>query len=449
MWWEEKTMRTFRCRLQQQPGVLGRLLSALGEAGGDIGEIRVMRQGTADIERDIVVFAANAAAMEKLIAAAQTVPDVELLEVRDDVLEMHQGGKIAIRSRYKIDSLEVLQRVYTPGVAEVCLLIKKDPKLVRRFTSIRHFVAIVTDGTAVLGLGDIGPRAAMPVMEGKASLMETFCGLSGIPILLDTKDVDKIVEAVVAIAPTFSAIQLEDISAPRCFDIESRIQDRVDIPVMHDDQHGTATVVVAALLNAEKMAAGKPLRDCKIGVVGLGAAGMAIGKMLMFYTGRTVRGADLSAGAVKRFEGYGGTASSLEEIMSSCDVVVTVTGAAGLIKPAMVRPDQIILSLSNPVPEIDPAVAMEAGAAFAADGKVVNNVLGFPGIFRGAVDANVARITQDMLLAAARTIAESAPKGEVVPSPLDLNLHRNVARAVARVALEKGLNRDDLTGYFD
>ncbi|MHB8054465.1 MAG: malic enzyme-like NAD(P)-binding protein [Candidatus Aminicenantales bacterium] len=448
MWWEEKTMRTFRCRLRQFPGVLGRLLMTLGEAGGDIGEIRVLRQGTTDVERDIVVFAANPAAMEKLIAVAGTVPDVTLLEVRDDVLEMHQGGKIAIRSRYKIDSLEVLQRVYTPGVAEVCLLIKKDPKLVRRFTSIRHFVAIVTDGTAVLGLGDIGPRAAMPVMEGKASLMETFCGLSGIPILLDTKDVDEIVAAVVAIAPTFSAIQLEDISAPRCFDIETRIQDLVDIPVMHDDQHGTATVVVAALLNAEKVA-GKPIRDCKIGVVGLGAAGMAIGKMLMFYTGRTVRGADISADALKRFEGNGGTASDLGEIMSSCDVVVTVTGAAGLIKPAMVRPGQIILSLSNPVPEIDPAAAMEAGAAFAADGKVVNNVLGFPGIFRGAVDANVRRITQDMLLAAARTIAESAPKGEIVPSPLDPDLHRNVARAVARVALEKSLNRDDLTGYFD
>lgn len=183
--------------------------------------------------------------------------------------------------------------------------------------------------------------------------------------------------------------------------------------------------------------------------MGLGAAGMAIGKMLMFYAGRTVLGADLSADALRRFEGYGGTPSGLGEIMSSCDVVVTVTGAAGLIKPSMVRPGQIILSLSNPVPEIDPAVAMEAGAAFAADGKVVNNVLGFPGIFRGAVDAYVRRITQDMLLAAARAIADSAPKGEIVPSPLDLALHRNVARAVARVALEKGLNRDDLTGYFD
>lgn len=448
MWWEEKTMRTFRCRLRQQPGVLGRLLSTLGTNGGDIGEIRVLRQGTTDVERDIVVFAANPAAMDKLIAAADDVPNVTLLEVRDDVLEMHQGGKIAIRSRYKIDSLEVLQRVYTPGVAEVCLQIQKDPRLVRRFTSIRHFVAIVTDGTAVLGLGDIGPRAAMPVMEGKASLMETFCGLSGVPILLDTKDVDKIVEAVAAIAPTFSAIQLEDISAPRCFDIEDRLQDRVDIPVLHDDQHGTATVVVAALLNAEKRTH-KPLRDCRIGVVGLGAAGMAIGKMLMFYTGRPVAGADKAEQALRRFQENGGTASSLDDIMASCDVVVTVTGAAGLIKPAMVQPGQIILSLSNPVPEITPEAAMKAGAAFAADGKAVNNVLGFPGIFRGAVDANVRRITQDMLLAAARAIAESAPERDVVPSPLDLDLHRRVARAVARVALDKGLNRDDLTGYFD
>lgn len=449
MWWEEKTMRTFRCRLRQIPGVLGRFLSTLGESGGDIGEIRVRRQGTTHVERDIVVFADGPEAMSRLIAVAATVPNVELLEVRDDVLEMHQGGKIAIRSRFKIDSLEVLRRVYTPGVAEVCLEIQKDPKLVRRYTAIRHFVAIVTDGTAVLGLGDIGPLAAMPVMEGKASLMETFSGLSGVPILLSTKDVDEIVEAVVRIAPTFSAIQLEDISAPRCFDIEARIQERVDIPVLHDDQHGTAAVVTATLLNAEKAASAKPLRDCRIGVVGLGAAGMAIGKMLMYYTGRAVYGADLSAEALRRFEGYGGTRSDLKDIMSSCDVVVTVTGVRGLVKPEMVRPGQIILSLSNPVPEIDPAAAMEAGAAFAADGKAVNNVLGFPGIFRGAVDAGVPRITQDMLLAASRAIADSAPAGEIVPSPLDAHLHRNVARAVARVALEKGLNRDDLTGYFD
>ncbi len=449
MWWEEKIMRTFRCRLRQVPGTLGRFLSRLGEGGGDIGEIRVVRQGAGQVERDIVVFADSPAHMDRLVELAGQVVDVELLEVRDDVLEMHQGGKIAIRSRYKIDSLEVLRRVYTPGVAEVCLRIKDDPALARRYTAIRHFVAIVTDGTAVLGLGDIGPQAAMPVMEGKASLMETLCGLSGVPVLLSTQDVDVIVEAVAAIAPTFSAIQLEDISAPRCFDIESRLQERLDIPVMHDDQHGTACVVTAALLNAERTAARKPLADSRIGIVGLGAAGMAISKMLMFLTGRPVAGADLSAAARERLARAGGRPAELGEIMASSDVVVAVTGAAGLIKPPMIRPGQIILALSNPVPEIEPDAARQAGAAFAADGKSVNNVLGFPGIFRGAVDANVRRITQDMLIAAARAIAGSARPGEIVPSPLDRSLHPRVARAVARVALDKGLNRDDLTGYFD
>ncbi len=449
MWWEEKVMRTFRCRLRQVPGTLGRFLSVLGEAGGDIGEIRVTHQGTAHVERDVVVFADGIAAMDRLIAMARTVPDVELLEVRDDVLEMHQGGKIAIRSRYKIDSLEVLRRVYTPGVAEVCLRIRNEPRLARRFTCIRHFVAIITDGTAVLGLGDVGPLAAMPVMEGKASLMETFSGLSGIPILLNTHDVDVIVEAVAAIAPTFSAIQLEDISAPRCFEIETRIQDLVDIPVLHDDQHGTACVVTAALLNAERVAAEKSLRESRIGVIGLGAAGLAISKMLMTLTGRPILGADLVPEARKRLEQAGGTAASLEEIMAGGDVVIAVTGVPGLIRPEMVRSGQIILALSNPAPEIEPAAARAAGAAFAADGTAVNNVLGFPGIFRGAVDADVPRITEEMLLAAARAIADAAPPGEIVPSPLDRSVHRRVAQAVAREALAKGLNRDDLTGYFD
>jgi malate dehydrogenase (oxaloacetate-decarboxylating) len=448
MWWEDKVMRTLRCRLKSVPGTLGRLLSAVGEAGGEVGEITMLRQGETHTLRDIVVFARDQDHLDRLIGIVRAFPDAELLEVRDDVLEMHQGGKIAIRSRYPIDNLEALRRVYTPGVAEVCLKIKDDPTLARRFTSIRHFVAIVTDGTAVLGLGDIGPLAAMPVMEGKASLMETLSGLSGVPILLATKDTSEIVEAVVAIAPTFAAIQLEDISAPRCFDIERLIQDRVDIPVMHDDQHGTACVVTAALFNVFKTT-GKNLGDCRFGQIGLGAAGLAIARMLMHLTGKPVLGADLSQDALVRFETAGGIRSHLAEIMSGCDVVIATTGAPGLIKPAMVRPGQIILALSNPRPEIEPDAARAAGAAFALDGKTVNNVLGFPGIFRGAVDANVRRITQDMLLAAARAIAGSAPAGEIVPNPLDKELHKRVARAVARVALEQGLNRDDLTGYFD
>jgi malate dehydrogenase (oxaloacetate-decarboxylating) len=424
------------------------LLASISENGGSVGSIQLLNETSRHVVRDITVYADDEAGFKRVLEAMLANPGTVIVEVRDEVLELHQKGKIAVRSRYVIDSMTTLRRVYTPGVAEVCRKIAADPSLARLYTSISHMVAIVTDGTAVLGLGDIGPKAAMPVMEGKAMLMETLVGLSGVPILLDTKDPDEIVRSVAAIAPTFAAIHLEDISAPRCFEIESRLQAMLDIPVMHDDQHGTAVVSTAALMVAAREI-NADLRKAAIGQIGLGAAGQAIGQMLMRLTGNPVYGADLSASALERFAGLGGRKSNLEEIMAECDIVIATTGVPGLIKPEMVRLGQIILALSNPNAEIEPELALERGAAFAADGKSVNNVLGFPGIFRGAVDANAPRITQEMLMAAAETIAAMTPHGELVPNPLDKSVHRAVARAVAEKAYEQGLARADYVPYVE
>ncbi len=441
-------MRTVRVRNEQLLGTLGRLLVAVADAGGDVGEVRMLQETSRYTLRDITIHTADEAQMEIVLQAVADNPGTHILAVRDEVLELHQKGKIAIRSRLLVDSLSILRRVYTPGVAEVCLMIAKDASLARQYTAISHLVAIVTDGTAVLGLGDIGPVAGMPVMEGKAMLMETLVGLSGVPVLLNSKDPETIIETVATISPTFSAIQLEDISAPRCFDIEERLQARLEIPVMHDDQHGTAVVTTAALATASRITSLK-LEKALIGQVGLGAAGNAIGRMLMQLTGNPVLGADLSEDALLRFEQAGGKRSNLVEIMAACDVVVATTGAAGLFKPEAVRKGQIILALSNPNPEIDPEIALQAGAAFAADGKSVNNVLGFPGILRGAVDTYATRISHEMYLAAATAIADQTPPDELVPNPLDKNVHRAVARAVAQKAIQQGLARTEFVSYVD
>ena len=448
MAWELKVSRTLRVRNEQKLGLLAQLLTVVAELGGTVGDIQLLTETSRSIIRDIAVYGDDAAHVEKIVNALAAQPGTKILQVRDEVLELHQKGKIAIRSRVPLDSMTTLRRVYTPGVAEVCLKIAKDPGLARLYTSISHMIAIVTDGTAVLGLGDIGPLAGMPVMEGKAMLMESLVGLSGIPILLNTKDPDEIVRTVAAISPTFSAIQLEDISAPRCFEIERRLQALLDIPVMHDDQHGTAVVATAALTNACRQT-GIDMKQAVIGQIGLGAAGYAIAQMLMQLTGNPVLGADLSSEAVRHLKAAGGKGSSLDEIMAKCDIVLATTGAAGLIRPEMVRKGQIILALSNPNPEIDPDVALERGAAFAADGKMVNNVLGFPGIFRGAVDANAPRITHEMLVAAAQTIADMTPPGDLVPSPLDKDVHMAVARAVARKAMEQGIARAEYVSYAE
>ncbi|MGZ9163686.1 MAG: malic enzyme-like NAD(P)-binding protein [Anaerolineales bacterium] len=448
MAWERKMMRTIRIRNEHKAGTLARLLAAVSSMGASIGSIEMLNETAQSVLRDITIYADDTEHMDKVIEAMRDNEGTRVLEIRDEVLALHQKGKIAIRSRFPIDSIATLRRVYTPGVAEVCLKIADDPELARLYTSISHMVAIVTDGSAVLGLGDIGPLASMPVMEGKAMLMETLVGLSGMPILLNTKDPDEIVRVVSAIAPTFAAIQLEDISAPRCFEVEERLQAMLDIPVMHDDQHGTAVVSIAALMVAANQT-GVDIHKAVIGQIGLGAAGNAIGKMIMHLTGNPVLGVDMTEDAMERFGRAGGKKSSLEEIMSECDIVIATTGVRNLIKPEMVRKGQLIFALSNPNAEIDPEVALAHGAAFAADGKSVNNVLGFPGIFRGAVDANAPRITDEMLLAAVEVLVRMTPAGELMPNPLNKKVHLEVARAVALTAMKQGIARAEYVPYAE
>jgi malate dehydrogenase (oxaloacetate-decarboxylating) len=447
MSWENKLLRIVRVANAHEIGTFVRLLSAISAVGGNVGDIALLNESTNQVVREITIFADDDKQLEIILDAIRKNRGTKLLDVRDEVLALHLKGKIAVRSRYPIDSIATLQKVYTPGVAEVCMKIAQDPALAHTYTSTCHLVAIVTDGTAVLGLGDIGPLAGMPVMEGKAMLMETLVGLSGVPILLNTKDPDEIIKVVAAIAPTFAAIQLEDISAPRCFRIEEELQKQLDIPVMHDDQHGTAVVATAVLTVACRKLK-KQLDKAVIGQIGLGAAGNAIAKILMRITGNPVWGADLSEDALLRHEANGGKRADLKSIMANCDVVISTTGVQGLIKPGMVRKGQVILALSNPHPEIEPEVALNHGAAFAADGKLVNNVLGFPGIFRGAVDTWSPRISDEMLLAASEAIANHTASDELAPNPLDRTLHQAVAHAVALKAIEQGLARAEYVPYI-
>lgn len=434
----DKLVRTLRLRILDQPGYLGKLATTIGDEGGNIGDITIVQSGLTHNTRDVTVYMDNEEHVEKVLSAVGKLEGISIIDVIDPVLERHQGGKIAMKSTVALETLSDARKIYTPGVANVCRLIKANIEKAYDYTGINNTVAIVTNGTAILGLGDIGPVAGMPVMEGKAVLFDKLAGISGVPILLKTKDVDEFVNTVFQISPGFGAIKLEDVAAPACFEIERRLDEALDIPVMHDDQHGTAVVVLAAMINACKYT-GVSMKNEVVGVIGLGAAGMGISNLLMAFGIKKLVGNDLRPEAMEMQKSLGGEPATLNQIMEKSNIVIATTGCPGLIKVEMVRPGQIILALSNPNAEIKPEEAMEAGAAFAADGRTVNNALGFPGIFRGALNARATIINQRMKLAAARAIADHAPKGEIVPNFLDLEVHKAVAAAVERAAMESGV----------
>lgn len=415
------------------PGNLAAVLTQVGKAGLLVENLEAIRRSTTHTLWELTTQIDEDDEMS-LVDQINALPHAQVKGHSDRVFDRHKGGKIQTVCKLQLSSIQVLRDIYTPGVARVCLAIDADKSKADDYTNIKNTVAVVTNGTAVLGLGNIGAVAGMPVMEGKAALFATFADISGVPILIESRDSRHIIDSVAAIAPTFGAIQLEDIAAPECFEIEEALVDKLDIPVLHDDQHGTAVVVLAALMTATKLA-NKNLAECVVGQIGLGAAGIGISRLLLKYGVKGMLGSDLNSEAVKRFEGLGGEGASLGDLMANSDVVISTTGVKGLIKPEMIQKGQVILALTNPDPEIEPEAAIQAGASFAADGKGVNNVLGFPGLFRGAIDAGAKKFTDEMLIAAAECLSVNAPEGMLIPDPLNRPVHDKVAEAVKQAAL--------------
>ncbi len=453
-----------RVRLDNRPGALGELATAVGATGANIVGLEGFEAKGRHLDEDCIVNCRDEAHQQQVIAAIDALEHIELLEWEDRTFTMHDGGKIEVLPLAPVMDREDLSMAYTPGVARVCMAINADVSRSFDLTIRRNTVAIVSDGTAVLGLGDIGPEAAMPVMEGKALLFKAFADVDGFPICLDVSSVDELVETVQRIAPTFGGINLEDISAPRCFEVEDRLKATLDIPVFHDDQHGTAVVVLAALQNALRVN-GRKMSDLKVVIAGIGSAGVAIGKILLAAGVAEVVGTDRQ-GAIWNGRDNLNVAKqwfaentnpelksgTLSDVMAGADVFVGVSGP-GLIDASDLRrmaPDPIVFALANPEPEIRPEAA-DGLASIIATGRSdypnqINNVLAFPGIFRGALDANAHSITEGMKLAAAAAIAAAVSDADlapdhIVPSVFDRTVAIEVARAVQAAAIAEGVVR--------
>ena len=456
---------TVRVEIPNQPGQFARLATLMAEEGANLGAIDIVEVSRNKMVRDITFDAQSEVHADRVVQRLRTMPGVRVRSASDRVFLLHLGGKISTRAKVTVKTRNTLSMVYTPGVARVCRAIADDKKRSFAFTSRANSVAVVSDGTAILGLGDLGPEAAMPVMEGKIMLFKEFADIDGWPLCLATTDVEEIVRVVKAVAPSFGGINLEDISAPRCFDIEDRLKAELDIPVMHDDQHGTAVVLLAALLNALKVV-GKDLAAIKVVVNGLGAAGTACCRILLAAGVRRLIGCDRNGAVLDVTADNLGEAgkdlrgvirfdvpfSTLHEVLRDADVFIGLS-RGNILKAddlQIMASDRIVFAMANPDPEIAPDQALPLCRVLATGRSdypnQVNNLLAFPGVFRGALDVRARAINEPMKLAAAHAIANSIPEDHltedyIVPSVFEKRVVRAVARAVAQAAHESGVAR--------
>jgi malate dehydrogenase (oxaloacetate-decarboxylating) len=463
---------TMRLEIPSGAGSFATVAAAIAEAEGDVGAIDLVRVSKDTTVRDITVSASDSEHGQRIVDSVRTVPGVTLDNVSDRTFLMHLGGKIEVHNKVPVKTRDDLSMAYTPGVARVCMAIDADVEKARSLTIKQNTVAVVTDGTAVLGLGDIGPEAAMPVMEGKAMLFKEFAGIDAWPLALNTKDTDEIIAIVKAIAPGFGGINLEDIAAPRCFEIEGRLRQELDIPVFHDDQHGTAVVVLAGMLNAAKLVE-KRMDELRVVLVGVGAAGVAVSKLLMRAGVTDIIGCDRDGSLYNGKKGLVGIKKwyakhtnprcfdgSPDHALENADVFIGLSGPGAISVEAIrsMADDAIVFAMANPEPEVPPE-EIAGSVRVIATGRSdypnqINNVLCFPGMFRGALNAHATTINEEMNLAAARAIASVITEEElseeyIVPSVFNKSVVELVASAVAEAARATGVARKNVAGAFD
>lgn len=460
--WQGSLSTIIRLKINKINNTFGRVVTMISEAGGDLIAIDVISEEKDSTIRDITINVKEKNLMCIVIEKIESLPEVSILRVSDRTFLMHLGGKIVMSPKMIIKNRDDLTRVYTPGVAAICTAIEKDKSLVYSFTIKRNSIAVVSDGSAVLGLGNIGPEAAMPVMEGKAMLFKQLGDIDAFPICLDTQDTDEIIQIIKGIAPSFGGINLEDISSPKCFEIERRLKKELDIPVFHDDQHGTAVVILAGLINAMKIVK-KKLSDCKVVICGIGAAGIACTRILQSAGVRHIVGVDRDGALVRgcnyendNWNWYANNTNpyleegSLSDVIVDADVFIGVS-APGLLKIHDIKnmaEDPIVFAMANPIPEIRPEEA-EPYVKVLATGSSdyqnqINNVLCFPGIFRGALDAGASDITEEMKLAAAYAIASVVTEKELSPDYIIPSVFNEKVVESVRIAVEKAAYRDQV-----
>jgi malate dehydrogenase (oxaloacetate-decarboxylating) len=432
----------YRIEQPHRTGMLARVCRAIADGDGLIGDVHTVSIGPERSIRDVSVEVRDVDQANRLAEILSSLDEVDVLDHRDRAIDRHEGGKIEVRPRIALNTLQDMRDVYTPGVARVCRAIAADPREAARYTWIGRTVGICTNGTRVLGLGDIGTVPSMPVMEGKALFYTAFTDLNAIPILIDQTSADGFVRAVIDIAHSFGAIHLEDIRVPECFEIEARLIDALDMPVLHHDVHAAAVSALAATLTACAQLS-RPLEQQVVGQIGLGAAGFGIARLLQRAGAKLVVASDPDATAQAHADAHGIEIADVESVLARANILIAATGVPGLIGSEQIREGQVVLALTNPDPEIAPSVALRAGAAFAADGSVVNTALAFPGIFLGTLSCGAREISTRMLIAAARAIARLTRRSHLVPDPLDRRVHQEVAKAVADAARQEGLARPD------